>query len=51
MGKRKWKRMRLVDLADGETQNHVLNLISQANQKPEPQSPEKQPSETPQVER
>lgn len=51
MGKRKWKRVRLVDLADAETQNHIFNLITQANQPPELQFSENRPSTMPQVER
>ena len=51
MGKKKWKRVRLEDLADEKTQNQILDLISQACEQPEPELPCKRPPETPQVER
>jgi hypothetical protein len=31
MGKRKWQRVRLVDLADSETQQKILSLIDQVS--------------------
>lgn len=36
MGKRKWRRVRLADLADTEKQKEILKLIVQAN---DPQGP------------
>lgn len=60
MGKRKWKRVKLEDLADPETQARILRLLAQAEQ-PGADSPEccncdectcgNQPSESAQVER
>jgi hypothetical protein len=51
MGKRKWQRVRLVELADEQTQNQVLDLIDRANQQPGESFPENRASEMPQVER
>ncbi|MCX5888199.1 MAG: hypothetical protein NTY36_01945 [Deltaproteobacteria bacterium] len=51
MGKRKWRRVRPADLADEKTQEQILSLINRANGQPEPESPPKRPSESPQVER
>lgn len=47
---RKWKRVRLQDLADPEEQNRILGLLAQAGQSGA-DSPEKRPPESPQVER
>ncbi|MDO9533522.1 MAG: hypothetical protein Q7O12_15540 [Deltaproteobacteria bacterium] len=44
MGK-KWKRVRLEDLADAEKQKEILGLL-QANGQAEPESPQHRPSET-----
>ncbi len=48
MGKKKWRRVRLADLADTEKQKEIMGLITQAN---EAQGPHKRPSEVAQVER
>jgi len=51
MGKRKWRRVRLADLASEATQKEILGLIDQANGQLEPESPHRRPSEIPLVER
>jgi hypothetical protein len=52
MGKRKWKRVKLADLANQELQQRLLSQIEaaqaldRAKSEPEADSPEKRPSET-----
>ncbi|MEW6659168.1 MAG: hypothetical protein AB1424_10955 [Thermodesulfobacteriota bacterium] len=48
MGKRKWKRVRLTDLASEATQQEILDLIAQANEA-QAQEPHKRPSEAAQA--
>ena len=40
MGRKKWRRIRLADLADKETQKELLGLISRVNRPGEAESPE-----------
>jgi uncharacterized protein (DUF58 family) len=47
MGKRKWRRVLLEDLASEAEQERVLKVMDQAKRQPAPVSPEKQASETP----
>jgi hypothetical protein len=49
MGKKRWRRVRLADLADTEKQKEILGLIDRANGQPEPESPHNRPSENPQA--
>jgi hypothetical protein len=51
MGKRKWKRERLADLASPEDQERVLAALDRAKGEATPEGHNKQPSESPQVER
>jgi hypothetical protein len=52
MGKRKWRRVHLPDLATQEEQDRILNLISQGSSPEETkaQDPHKRPVETDQRE-
>jgi hypothetical protein len=45
VGKKKWKRVCLADLADTEKQKEIMELL-QPNGQPDPESPHKRPSET-----
>lgn len=51
MGKRKWKRVNLRDLATVPVQERVLATQDQQKEPPGGDSPEKRPSEMLQVER
>jgi hypothetical protein len=51
MGKRKWQRITLNDLASEAKRREILNLISQAKGHPEPELSHKRPLKSPQVER
>lgn len=51
MGKRKWRRGRLVEMATQEEQDRILNLISQvSSEESQAQDPRKRPGEMDQVE-
>jgi hypothetical protein len=50
MGKRKWRRVRLADLATQEEQDRILNLISQASpEENQAQKPHKNPQDEPEA--
>jgi SH3-like domain-containing protein len=51
LGKRKWRRIRIGNLANAELQERVLRILDQVKVPPEPEFPEKRGSESPQVER
>jgi len=51
MGKRRWRRVRLADLANEQRQNWVLDLIDRVNQQPGESFYKNRASEMPQVER
>ncbi len=51
MGKKRWRRVRLADLASAAVQERLLEAVEQAQRLPEAESPGKQPSETPQAQR
>ena len=50
MGKRRWRRVRLGALASAGEQKRVLGALDRAKGESEIESPEKRPSESPQVE-
>jgi len=51
VGKQRWRRVRLADLASEEVQGWVLGGLDRATGQPEADSPENRPHENPQVER
>ncbi len=51
MGKRKWKRVKLYDLASAEAQEKVLTALDQAKGPQEAESPEKRGPDSSQAER